>query len=302
MTVTENPARELFPPRTADTLSFGELGIDVAVELIGGEVATEYLRFNTKNRKPKDLQINTILGAILRDEWMLNGEAIVFSVVEESTGRPRLLDGQNRLRSVEEAAKQDPGVRVPVLVVRGIDPDALYTMDGVVKRSVADALHLEGYTNQTNLAAAANLIYCWGLGENALRSKSRHRMTTPQAVQFVKDHDDVVQASREAERIHRRMVGLAPQSLVAACWWKFAQINETDCASFFGSLASGENLRSGDPVYALRRILNRNRQSTVKRNSLVLHAWIIKAWNYHRDGQRVEQITWRSSEPFPEPV
>lgn len=292
---------ELQPPRAAETLDFKELGIDVAVELITGPVATEYLRYNTHNRKEKDLQIATIMGAIVREEWMLNGEAVVLSTVDPETGRPRLLDGQNRLRAIEEAAKLDPEVALPILVIRGIDPDALYTMDGVVKRSVADALHLEGYSNQTNLAAAINLVHCWELGENALRSKSRHRMTAPQAVAFIKQRDDVVAAVREAERIHRKMVGLAPQSLVAACWWRFDQIDGTDCADFFAALSTGENLKSGDPVYALRRLLTRNYQSTTRRAPLVLHAWIIKAWNYYRAGQKVDQIAWRSSEPFPEP-
>lgn len=292
---------ELFPPRKAETLDPSELGIDLAIELVTGDVADEYLAFNTHNRKPKAGQITSLVGAILRHEWMLNGEAVVFSVPDPDTGKPRLLDGQNRLMAVVEANKIEP-VALPILVIRGIDPDALFTMDVVAKRSVADALHLHGYTNHTNLAAALNLIYCWEKGENALRNKNRHRMTAPQAIVFVKERDDAVTAAREAERIHRRMVGLAPQSLVAACWWRFDQIDTADCADFFASLSSGENLKSGDPVYALRRILTRNYQATTKRDPLVLHAWIIKAWNYFRSGQQVDQIVWRSSEPFPEPA
>lgn len=291
----------LLPPRTAKRLSFEELGLDVAVELITPEVATEYLRFNDHNRREKDLQIQLIMGAILRDEWMLNGETIVFSRPDKD-GKVHLLDGQNRLRSIEEAGTKEPEqeVALPAVVIRGVDPEALYTIDGVVKRSVADALNLEGYSNTTNLAAATNLIHCWEIGETALRSKSKYRLTPMQAVGVVKNRPDILVAVREAERIHRKMMGLVPQSLVAACWWKFASIDESDCTDFFASLATGENLQSGDPIYALRRALARNYSSTTKRNPLVIHAWIIKAWNYFRGHQRVDSISWRAVEPFPD--
>lgn len=297
------PTQEILLPEMRGE-AFDPEGLDVRGELITAEVAEFYLSFNTHNRSPKGGHIDHVARAILREEWFFNGETIVFSLPTGEGNRPQLLDGQNRLRAVIEAQKIAPDgkvIAVPTLVVRGIDPEALYTIDGVVKRSVADALNLEGFVNTTNLGATANLVYAWEIGEQALRNRSRHRLTAPQAVKLVHDQPEIQQALREAERIHRKLVGMVPMSLVAACWWKFAQIDESTCRDFFGSLASGLELTNTDPRYALRRALTRNYQSTTKRPPLIIHAWLIKAWNYYRGGQHVENIVWRGTEPFPDP-
>lgn len=277
-------------------------GISICTEMISGPVADFYLEYNNKNRKPKEGQIARVYGSIGRREWVFNGEAVSFSFDGE---RVLLTDGQNRLHAISRYHKDRPeeNVELPCLVVRGLSPSALWTIDDVVKRSLSDALFLSGYQNCTNLAATLNVLHCWKIGEQAIRNKTRFRLTASQGLVMIEsDLKGAVPALREAERIHRKMVRLAPMSIIAACWYMFEQIDPDDCARFFGQLSTGQELPSGSPVLALRQVLTRNSNATVSRGSIVIHAWIIKAWNFFRSGQSVAMISWRVSEPFPTPM
>lgn len=271
------------------------------VEILTPAVATEYLKRNNHNRRKKQTQVDRIADAILRGEWVFNGEAISFDT------KGTLVDGQNRLYALEEAGRraQEQGLdepKIEVLVIRGLSTAAQNTIDDVSKRSVADALTLAGINDAAHLGATLNLVRCWEIGETGLRNKTRYRLTPTQAVIMAEERDEIREAVKEAHRIRNRMSGVVPLSLVAACWWKFSQIDESDCRDFFTRLASGEGLFSGDPIYALRRILWNNHQKTQKMPSLVIHAWIVKAWNYYRLQQKVDSIVWRpSGETFPDP-
>lgn len=275
---------------------------DVQYEIVTPDIAEEYLLHNTHNRRKKENQVQRICDAIERGEWVFNGEAISFDT------EGVLVDGQNRLNAIVLAgqrAKQFgwPEPAIDTLVVRGLSKSAQNTIDDVSKRSVADALTLAGIPDPMHLGATLNLVHCWRLGETALRNKTRNRLSPTQAVQMAQAEMDIRESVKEAHRIRARMSGVVPLSLVAACWWRFSQIDDSDCRDFFTRLASGEGLFSGDPIYALRRILWNNHQKTTKMPSIVLHAWIVKAWNYHRTGQKVENIVWRpAAETFPDPI
>lgn len=275
------------------------------VEIIDEERAEKYLALNKHNRNMKEGQVVRLSDTILDGDWRLNGETIIFD------DKGRLADGQNRLQALVLACQRarelgQPLPTIAVLVVRGVEPEAQDTMDDVVKRSAADALKLAEFEDPNHLAATLNLINCWSHGDRGLRNKTRHRLTPVRAVRMARQYEHVGAVVKEAHRIRSRMNGVVPLSMLAACWWKFSTIDDDsadDCRDFFSKLADGKGLFDGDPIYALRRILWSNHSKTTKSPPLVVHAWIVKAWNYYRSGVEVEHIVWKpNTEIFPEPI
>jgi hypothetical protein len=71
-------------------------------------------------------------------------------------------------------------------------------------------------------------------------------------------------------------------------------------------LATGENLTKGNPIYALRSLLEKDRMAIRRFGQTYRLAVIIKAWNAYRDGREVKSLRWTQGganpEPFPEAI
>ena len=75
-----------------------------------------------------------------------------------------------------------------------------------------------------------------------------------------------------------------------------------EAVAFFQQLISGENLKGGDPIYALRQKLLINppdRSSRSMRHELF---FFIKAWNYWRERKPLRVLRWARNEDDPEAV
>jgi len=72
-------------------------------------------------------------------------------------------------------------------------------------------------------------------------------------------------------------------------------------------LIGGVALEEKDPVYALRAWLERHQSGKLgqRASNVVMHAMIVKAWNFWRDGELVDRISWKATgikaEALPEP-
>ncbi len=97
-------------------------------------MAAELLALNTKGQRTisRDAVERYAVDMSTLD-WVFNGAAILISNTNE------LLDGQHRLSAIIES-----GENQVVLIVRGIDPVAMATIDAGRKRSYADSLKIRG--------------------------------------------------------------------------------------------------------------------------------------------------------------
>lgn len=252
--------------------------ITAEVVKITPKMAEQWLASNTHNRTLRESQIDMLIDVIQRGDWLLNGDAIRFAA--DGT----LLDGQHRLWAISLAE-----VAVESLVIRGLPNETQATMDLGKRRNLADQLKLAGYTSGLNLASVINVK--WKLLNDEMRSSSIP--TVQQGLAILETYPDLVEATKVANRYHRRLTGSI--GVVGAVYHSFSEVDPDAAEAFMESLIEGTDLKVGSPIYALRRHIE-----TVRMNATTLAAYFIKAWNFYMAGTEVQHIMWRPVGKNPE--
>ena len=121
--------------------------LNMKVEMVTPQLAEKYLEKNIENRRVREWWVNSLAGAIRRDEWILTHQGIAFDT------NNRLIDGQHKLRGVIAADKA-----VPIAVYRGVDSEAFKVLDIGVKRSYSDITGLSKKIDQIK-SICAILLY-----------------------------------------------------------------------------------------------------------------------------------------------
>lgn len=262
-----------------------------SVELVDvtPEIAHDWLGHNTHNRRLRWRTVDAYASDMAGGDWQWNGESVKFAT--DGT----LLDGQHRLAAVVKAA-----VTVPMLVVRGLQMETQDTVDGGVKRSFSDVLHLRGEINWVTLSAVVRRVALWEIGA---RFNSNVAPTTAYLLQTLEKYPHLRNIAQEAAKVSRGCA-LRPGT-IGLCVWLFDQIDSSDCDFFFARLHDGQNMAKGDPIYELRRTAEGLRTARGARSESYMTAITIKAWNAYRDGSKVALLRFKpggaSPEKFPEP-
>lgn len=136
----------------------GPNGEVVTLELVTPEIAAEWLKLNTKNRKMKTYSKDKYARDLKSGRWMVNGSSICF--LENGN----LADGQNRLK-----ACVDSGASFYTVVVRGIKEEALDTIDMGNSRTVADVLSFNGFQGAQLLSSTAKRVLTTTTGKSDKR-------------------------------------------------------------------------------------------------------------------------------------
>lgn len=250
----------------------------VEIVTITPEVAKALLERNTNNRKLTPSIVNRYARILQAGEWKLNGDTIRID------NKGDVLDGQHRL-----AASVQTGIPFETLVVTGINRDTFDTIDTGKARTSADALFSSGMTGNAPLVASiANLGI--KLETNTLRI---NRYIEPHVVrEWVKKHPEVLEAATFVKTIP--FLGFGP--VLGLVYMIAGAANKEKAASFFLGLTSGENLAKGDPVYALREMLLKNKRNRGLHKADVL-GMALKAWNAHVNDKQLH-ILRKSSTDF----
>lgn len=247
---------------------------------------------NTHNRPVKWKSVKQYAGAMRRGEWKLNGDAIRFDY------NGVLIDGQNRLHAIVDA-----DTPITSLVVTGLEPEAQNTMDMGARRSLADALALMKESQTSRLAGVIRWGYIYDRHLNTdAPMDSRFEAPTLQQLlaYFEANRSKIVVAVREGEKVYDKFRAISPTA-AATAWFLFHELGWEDCQDFFYKLSLGASLEEDNPIFALRRWLLNNQELKHRRArpELVL-AVIIKAWNFYRDGKRVELLRFVGGGSAPE--
>lgn len=258
--------------------------------LITPGVAAQWLQnANTHNRALRERHVDALAGAMLRGEWVDNGDPIRFCT------QGVLRDGQHRLAAIVQAGRP-----ITAFVTTGLPPQSQITMDTGARRLFADILKLEGYSDTLALAALVNRVYRWESGQvRSVQLKPSHQ----QLLQILARHPELPDALPAGKRISH-VTGLST-SLGAFAWWLFSMISREDAAVFVNRLVDGVGLESGSPILALRRVVLKNAAARAKHPDFVMLAMVIKAWNAYRVGRPMHTLAFKSGgaapESFPEP-
>lgn len=127
------------------------------------QLASEWLRLNTHNRKLRRLTVDALKRAFERGEYVQSHQGIAF-------GKNNIvIDGQHRLTAISELKS---GI-FPMLVTWGVPEDAFMTIDRGVKRTAADSLF-----SDSRVTEVATLFY-------VTNSTSKTAPTPQQLIPFI---------------------------------------------------------------------------------------------------------------------
>lgn len=124
--------------------------VTISLVQLTSEHATELLTKNTNNRKVSRENVDKLAKYLKEGAFYFNGATVVIS--DDNV----IMDGQHRLLAIAQT-----GIAAPILLVEGVHPDALATIDQGKPRTVSDILTLDGVQMKNmNIAnaIARNLI------------------------------------------------------------------------------------------------------------------------------------------------
>jgi hypothetical protein len=225
----------------------------------------------------------------------LNGETI--KIARDGTTN----DGQHRLKAILES-----GVALRTLVVFGVDRASRMTVDQGKVRSMADYSYMAGIVNKEDakhMAAVANV--CHAYDNNALRGrttgakKMQHGaarlnsqpVTKAELLQYERDNaEGLAEALESVGRKDLNVLGGRARMATGYFVIRRRNPNSKDFVDgFFERLISGEGLASGNPILTLRKRLLEDKTYGHPSHFATLQI-IVKAWNAHVKGERVQRF------------
>ena len=259
----------------------------VKIEQITPAMADKYLSTMTRNRKLRDSAVVKFCHIIERGEWKLTTDAIGF----DTAGH--LINGQHRLTACVVS-----GTPLMFIVVRNLNAETQDILDTNLIRSTADALKLAGESDVFALAASLRWIYRFDYIEKSGGKDVHFRdpgenPTTPQLMKiFNKERDailDCVPLRRKAVTAFKLKPGVT-----GAIMYRQRQIDVELEELFWNSLIDGINLKSKDPIYLLRKIVESDARARGGKRMADFRqaALIVRAWNLWTAGEERESLHW----------
>lgn len=284
------------------------------------------LKNNLTNRPFRLSLAKRYANEILRKAWAFNGESLIldkFGMVQDGQHRLVGLILAEQMRAKEKERWAEYGWRGPVsmdaLIVTGISdkPETVDTIGLGTKRSLGDVIfRRREFTNvdEKDAKRLANILshairLCWIRSGGKTVSDAPH-FPHSEALSFLDTHERLLDAvlyiweqeggqGAEGKRVSSFCsLGYAAGMLYlmataqtdreafdsgGAISWKLW----SKAKDFWGLVASGEGLRKGNPVLALRALLPKiGAAGSAGRDEIC--STIIKAWNLWADGKKGE--------------
>lgn len=262
---------------------------------ITSEQARALLRTNTRNRPLKNHHVAALRHQMESGLWVFDAAPLRWD--SENV----LLDGQHRLH----ALAQTSGLSFEFLVVHGLDFSVQKMMDQGRQRSVSDQFAMLGLTQSHHdmIAAAVRVYIDWTSG-TIFKDRVRNKMSRQELTVWGNEHPEVVKTMNELIHPSMNHCKVRP-SLMLAITYRFHLVDQEATEQFTGLFFSGSGLEQGNPIYALRERVIRDRVNSVKVSDRNMIAMFVASWNRWRASEtRMRMDTppggW-TAENFPEP-
>jgi hypothetical protein len=248
--------------------------------LVTPGLAAELLRRNPDNRSLKPTKIAHFASDMRAGRWAFNGETLKIS-------KDGLLnDGQNRLTALIEANEV-----LPFLFVFGVERDSRRTLDQGTARSAGDYLQMGGCSYAKNAATTAKYVMAFERCDGRNLSP-RNSITNAEVVARVEADDNIIHAAAYAHRHYKSYRHLVSHSMIATAHYLLSEINSGDAEEYLDQVCVGENIKRGDPAFAVREALARERLYREDALEIIFHGW-----NRFRSGQTLKLV--KSNHSFP---
>lgn len=194
------------------------------------------LTLNTNNRNVKKSHVEWLTKAIENGEFIFTGQGI--SVSKDG----KLIDGQHRLIALREAGYP----HVDLMVVTGLEEEAMIYVDQHAKRSSADMLKIVVNKNVTSyMAAVVNFHIKLNEGKDGFYF-TNGKASLESIVEATEEYGDVIAEIIEASGKFRKAGALCGYLHYALKYNKDAALR------FASEVSLGEGLKRHDPAYRLR--------------------------------------------------
>ena len=258
--------------------------------LLTPEKAKELLVTNTNNRPLNQRMVDRLTLEMKEGKWLVNGDTIRVS----KTGV--LLDGQHRLSAVVKS-----GITITAALVSEIDDAVFHTIDTGDTRDASDVLAIDGYKSAALRAAVLRILDAYDKDSDFFR---KSQLTNLEFLTLAQKHpglDRSLVFSKKAESGK-----LIQPSVICAAHYIFSRIDRESADKFITQVATGEEIKSTDAAFVLRRRLTSNLASKSKLPAIYIFALVIKAWNGFRLGKKVGALRFREegerAERFPRAI
>lgn len=299
----------------AGVLTYPDLpGITVTIEWVTPEQAEAWLKESDAKAHNRNLRLEraeAYAEDMAHDWWRFNGETIIFD--REGV----CVDGQHRLKGIVLADRE-----VLMLVVRGVESEAIHTIDMGVARRYADVLKMRG-EQAKNVQAASTMerrLFMWKRrGKKTNRNgrtvdKQGMRLPPPtvtELLEFREEYLPLLKLALARGLDTRKWIKKVSAPTLATAYFVFKELDDRAADKFFDLLMQGvgfgddvhhpvkvlrDRLLDGDALLAARR--------TTEDEKLAL---ICRAWNHFRAGTPVQRLYVTlnkqplSDDNFPEP-
>lgn len=250
-------------------------------------LAERLLSTNSKNRPLVAGRVEKYARDMTVGNWKMNAETVKIDVNGD------LLDGQHRLWAVIES-----GATVPLMIVEGLDPEVMPTIDTGRARTAADALSLaSGAKSAALLAGALRWMYWYGMRPRP-ENFNTARPTHSELITLYEGNPDFNEAVRAAHN-HVQAKRLVPGSILVFTYAMAVRVDAAKAGAWLQLLNDGSNMDVKHPVHQLRERMIANRGASAKLTPMDVAALAAKSWAQFLTGKRTTNLRWAAAEDFP---
>ncbi len=249
------------------------------IETITPAMAEKWLENNPKNRSLKEKRVSRLVTTIKKGQWQLNGDAIRIA------NNGMVIDGQHRLAAIMVAKKPCES-----MVIRGLSPNVMTTIDLGASRSMGDHLKIHGYAGAVYALAAAVTV-CLNFKADGSYVDLKEKFSPDDALEFISDNKGILKSLEFLEN-KKEFQQLLPQSVSIATHYLFKKIHREDAEKFFHFLITGEKLGGKSPILKLRSeliLLRKDSKRMGFNRKLFLHL-MTTAFQAYLDDTRLESL------------
>jgi len=267
------------------------------------ERAERLLDMNTRNRSVKINREKNYAGQMKNGQWLVDGNPI--RVDRDGV----LLDGQHRLYAIVES-----GTTQTVVLITGLEPQAMNSIDTGVSRTLGDLLKLSvpDMKHEAKLGALSRVLLIRSLGEplatsfatSAAALAQDSRVTNATIIDYYSRQriviDRLFKLGEAVRRARPNWRGFSAR-MVSVVRAELEAIDFEDAEFFFDRIKDGAGLEANHPIMALIRYGDRTAVARdTNPSSAIWAAMLIKAWNAYREGRPVHNLSFRAGGASPE--
>lgn len=251
----------------------GEREVFMEVCTITPGLASVLLNMNPNNRPLSESRVRRFAKDMIDGRWEFNGEPIIVAADGD------LNDGQHRLSAI--ISSNSPQA---LLLVFGVTRESRLTVDQGGGRTAGHYLGMEGVKNANLCASIARIVLGFEASDG---TKTRSDASNSEVFQRSMSDEGVRDAAHYAASVNKYARGILTATYIGAAYYLFAEIDEGDARKFLDQVCVGEDIKRGDPAFAVRRALTGHETSGTHSARKDAMEVVFRGWNAFRQGRKL---------------